>query len=132
MTVSPPSPRDRGLQLLREGSLVESVEFLLQAVVEDPADVDAHLYLALAYARQENLDKCISVLEQAVGVAPDSAKVHYNLGVAYHKAQNLTQAKDSYLRAIGLDPDYAAAKNAFEMLTSSSESGDAEGTTTDT
>jgi len=131
MTVNPPSARDRGLQLLREGSLADSIEFLLQTIVEDPADVDAYLYLALAYARQGNFDKCVSLLEQAVDLAPDSAKVHYNLGVAYHKAQNLAQAKDSYLRAIGLDPNYAAAKNAFEMLTRSSGTGEIESSPAD-
>ena len=112
------SALEQGLRYLREGSIAESVEFLLKAIVEDPSDVELYLYLGLAYAKQEELDKAIHILEQAVDVAPASAKAHYNLGVAYHRGSNLTQAKDEYLRALGLDPTYAAAKRALDSLAS--------------
>jgi len=121
MVFTVPSAQDRGLQLLREGSVAEGIEFLLQAVAEDPADVALYLYLAYAYARQEDFDKSIGILQQAIDVAPESAKVHYNLGVAYHKAHNLTQAKEEYLRAVNLDPNYSAAKTALETVTGSPE-----------
>jgi Flp pilus assembly protein TadD len=104
------TPREMGLQLLREGSFDESIDFLLQS------DVDVHLYLALAYARHGEAEKSVEVLEQATVLAPKSAKVHYNLGVAYHMVGNLTQAKDSYLRASNLDPNYAPAQSALEKL----------------
>ncbi|HUV04255.1 MAG TPA: tetratricopeptide repeat protein [Armatimonadota bacterium] len=110
------SARDQGLQLLREGSIGDSVGFLLKAIVEDPSDVDLYLYLAFAYTHQDDLDKAIHILEQATDVAPASAKVHYNLGVAYHRADNTTQAKDEYLRALGLDPTYTAAEKALDSL----------------
>lgn len=116
MAVDVPSARGRGLQLLREGSFAESAEFLLQAIAEDRSDVDLYLYLALAYARQQDFEKAVSILEQAVDVAPSSAKVHYNLGIAYHKVQNLTQAREEFLRALGLDPDYAVAKAALDSI----------------
>jgi Tfp pilus assembly protein PilF len=121
------SARDRGIQLLREGSVAESVGFLLQAITEEPSDVDLRLYLALAYAHEGNLDQSIDVLEEAVYLSPTSAKVHYNLGVAYHKGHNLTQAKDEYLRALGLDPSYIAAKNALDTLPHMQENGSVDG-----
>ena len=110
------SPREVGLQFLREGSFAESIDFLLQALVDAPADVDLHLCLGYAYAREGEVDKCIDVLEQASAIAPDSPKVHYNLGVAYHMAQNLTQAKEAYLRATNLDASYVPARNALEKI----------------
>lgn len=116
MAASAQGPRDLGIKFFQEGSFADSVEYLLQAVVEDPSDVDAYLYLAVAYARQGDFDKAVSVLEQAVDVAPTSAKVHYNLGVAYQRAHNLTLAKDEYTKAVGLDPGYVAAKQALEAI----------------
>ena len=110
------SPRDVGLQFLREGSYADSIDFLLQALVDTPTDVDLHLYLGYAYARQGDVEKSIGVLEQAAAIAPDSPKVHYNLGVAYQMAQNLTEAKDAYRRATNLDPSYLPARNALEKV----------------
>lgn len=108
--------RERGVELLREGSIADSIEFLLQAIAEDPSDINLYLWLGLAYAHEGDFDKSISILEQAADVAPISAKVHYNLGVAYYRAKNLTQAKDEFIRAAGLDPNYTAARNALEIV----------------
>ena len=71
-----PSDRERGIQLLRQGSAADSVGCFLKAIAEDPTDVDAHLYLGVAFAHQNEIDKAVDILEQAVDIAPTSAKVH--------------------------------------------------------
>lgn len=114
--------RDQAISLLKDGQPADSIDFFLQAIVEDPADVESYLYLGFVYARQDQLEKAVDVLEQAVDVAPTNPKVHYNLGVAYQKAHNITQAKDEYLRALGLDPSYAIAKKALDSLMSDHDS----------
>jgi Tfp pilus assembly protein PilF len=98
MSSTTPSARDRGLQLLREGSLAASVDFLRQALEENPSDADLYLYLALAYAKTGDISNAEEILEKAADIAPTSAKVHYNLGVAYQKSHKVTQAKEEYLR----------------------------------
>ncbi|MHB0999371.1 MAG: tetratricopeptide repeat protein [Armatimonadota bacterium] len=110
------SARNHGIQLLKKGSLAESIEYLQQALDEDPSDVELYMYLGLAYAKQDEFYKTIDILENAVDLAPTSAQIHYNLGVAYHKVHNLTQAKDEYLRALGLDPSYTVAKTALDSV----------------
>lgn len=116
MAITAPSARDRGIQLLREGSVADSVDFFLQALAEDPTNVDLYLLLGVAYSRMGQNDKSVDILGQAVELAPASARVHYNLGVAYHKASNLTLAKDEYARATTLDPNYVVAKSALEFV----------------
>lgn len=111
------SARDTGIRLVKEGSVAESIDFLVQAIQEDPRDLEVYMYLAMAYAHEQELEKSIEVLEEAVDIAPTSAKVHYNLGVAYQKSHNATLAKEEYLRALGLDPHYTAAKQALDALT---------------
>jgi Flp pilus assembly protein TadD len=111
------SARDEGIRLLKEGSVAESIDFLLQAISEDPSDLEAHMYLGWAYARLEQHDKAVEILERALDLAPTNPKVHYNLGVAYQRAHNITEAKNEYLKALSLDPTYTAAKQALDFLT---------------
>lgn len=113
MAISDNSAKGRGIQLLREGSVTKSIDFLLEALSEDGNDIEVHLFLAAAYAQQEAFEKAVSLLERAVELEPDSAKIHYNLGIAYHRAQNLSAAKDEFVRAVNLDPDYEPAKKAL-------------------
>lgn len=117
------SARDTGIRLLKEGSISESIDFLAQAIEEDPRDIEVYMCLAMAYAHEQQLEKSIEILEEAVDIAPTSAKVHYNLGVAYQKAHNVTLAKEEYLRALGLDPNYDAAKRALDALSAQHHEG---------
>lgn len=117
MTTEEKSPRDQGLQLLREGLADQSIDMFTLALEQEPADTQTYLYLSLAYYKQGDLEKMIEILEKALDVAPTSAQIHYNLGVAYQKSHNSTLAKDEYLRALGIDPAYAAARQALESLT---------------
>ncbi|MBP6964617.1 MAG: tetratricopeptide repeat protein [Armatimonadetes bacterium] len=121
MTAEGQSPRDQGLEFLRQGLIEQGIEALKQALELDPSDPQIYLYLGLAYFRQDDLENVIEILEKAIDVAPTSPQIHYNLGVAYQKAHNSTLAKDEYLRALGLDPSYSAAKQALEQLTAAQE-----------
>lgn len=109
--------------MLRDGEFDDSIDFLLQALVETPTDTEIHVFLAYAYSKLDEVDKAVEILEQAVSIAPDSAKIHYNLGVAYHKMHNLTQAKDEYTRAVSLAPSYTAALKALEGISTPTNGG---------
>lgn len=121
MTAEGQSPRDEGLEFLRQGQIEQGIEALKQALEQDPSDPQIYLYLALAYFKKDDLENMIEILEKAIDTAPTSPQIHYNLGVAYQKAHNSTLAKDEYLRALGLDPSYGAAKQALEQMTAAQE-----------
>jgi Tfp pilus assembly protein PilF len=106
----------RGLEMLRDGQFDDSLDFLLQALVESPTNTEVHVFLAYAYSKLGDQEKAIEILEQALAISPQSAKIHYNLGVVYQKSRNLTQAKDQYARALTLDPNYEAAKKALASI----------------
>ena len=134
MTAEEKSPRDLGLEFLRQGNVEQSIDVLTLALDQEPTDPQVYLYLGLAYYKQGDLEKMIEILERAIDVAPTSPQIHYNLGVAYQKSHNSTLAKDEYLRALGIDPAYAAARQALETLTASLAKDEAmhEGTDEDT
>lgn len=123
MSPNPTSARDQGIMFLKQGSNKEAIEFLQEALEEDPKDADLYLYLGYAYGKNEDFQSTIDILEKAVDLAPTSAKIHYNLGVAYQKIHNITEAKDEYMRALGLDPGYQAAKTALDCIVAQ-QSGD--------
>ncbi|MHB1458352.1 MAG: tetratricopeptide repeat protein [Armatimonadota bacterium] len=123
MSPNPASARDQGIRFLKQGSNKEAIEFLQEAIDEDPKDVELYLYLGYAYGKSEDFQSTIDILEKAVDLAPTSAKIHYNLGVAYQKMHNITEAKDEYMRALGLDPGYQAAKMALDSILSQQSAG---------
>jgi len=130
MSPNPISARDEGIRYLKQGSNKEAIEYLQEALEEDPKDADLYLYLGYAYGKNEDFQSTIDILEKAVDIAPTSAKIHYNLGVAYQKIHNITEAKDEYMRALGLDPGYQAAKAALDSLISTmSGDGSLDGST---
>ncbi|GEM_PF-2221719 len=123
MTAEAQSPRDQGLELLRQGLAEQSIDAFLQAIEDDPSDPQIYLYLGLAYYKVGDTEKMIEILEKAADIAPTSPQVHYNLGVAYQKSHNATLAKDQYLLALGFDPNYAVAKQALDSLMAASSDG---------
>lgn len=123
MSPNPASARDQGIRFLKEGANTEAIEFLQEAIDEDPKDVELYLYLGYAFAKNEDFQSTIDILEKAVDLAPTSAKIHYNLGVAYQKMHNITEAKDEYMRALGLDSGYQAAKTALDCILAQQSAG---------
>ena len=110
------SNRELALKLLSEGSYAQCIDLLQKALTEQGDEIDLHLYLAYAYAKDGKMHDSVEALEHATDLFPTSAKVHYNLGVAYQRIHNNTQAKEEYLRALGLDANYIQAKHALDQM----------------
>ncbi len=116
MSPNPISARDEGLRYLKQGSLAEAIDYLTEAIEEDPKDVELYLYLGYAYAQSNEYYKAIDVFTSGIDKDFNSAKLHYNLGIAYLKVNNLTMARDEYMKALGIDASYTAAKTALDKV----------------
>ena len=110
------SMRDRGIQLLRNGSASQSVPLLETALEASPEDVQLYLYLATAYSMSDRMVECIDLLEHAASLAPHSSMVQYNLGVAHQKANQLMRAQEAYTRAVNFDASNEKALKALETV----------------
>jgi tetratricopeptide (TPR) repeat protein len=100
----------RGEDLFMRNRPGEALEFLEAAAAEDPAHVQAFLYLGIAYQQLDRLDDAIAAYRKILPRAgADTARVAYNLGNAYFAKGNAAFARQYYTQAVEADPSYASA-----------------------
>ena len=100
----------QGEELFVQNKPSEALKYLENAVSEDPAHVQAFLYLGITYVQLGRLDDAISTYTKILprGGA-ESARIAFNLGNAYFSKGDLTLALQSYTKAIDDNPAYASA-----------------------
>ena len=100
----------RGEELFRQNRPQEAVKFLESAVSEDPAHVQAFLYLGIVYLQLSRVDDAIKAYTRILPRGgEETARIAFNLGNAYFMKGNHTQAREYYTQAIKEDPSYASA-----------------------
>lgn len=116
MTPEPGSALDQGIRHLQANDLQAAIEYLQQAVREDPSNGRAYGYLGIAQSQLGDLAAGVASLEEAARLQPEDAGAHYNLGVALTQAQRLSEARAALQRALALDPNHSRARGALESL----------------
>jgi tetratricopeptide (TPR) repeat protein len=126
----------RGEALFLENKPREALVFLEAAVAEDPANLQAVLYLGISYEQLEMLDDAIAVYRQFLppeaaegqgaegqgangqgtagqGTAeppdPRTARIAFNLGNAYYRQGDDESAEKQYTQAVRIDPGLGSA-----------------------
>jgi tetratricopeptide (TPR) repeat protein len=100
----------KGEELFMQNKPQEAVIHLENAVAEDPAHVQAFLYLGIAYEQLGRIDEAIAAYRQVLDRAGDlTARVASNLGNVYFRKGEAENAEQYYSRSIEADPRYAAA-----------------------
>ena len=100
----------RGEALFIQNRPREALEFLEAAITEDPANVQAFLYLGITYQQLDRVDDAITVFQRILPLGgPDTAKIAFNLGNAHLIKGNPGLAVESYTEALAQDPEYSAA-----------------------
>lgn len=69
-----PSEKEAGLAALQKGDFVNAVPALESAILFDPNDFDAHLYLGAAYSQAERHTEAVETLTKAVYLQPMNAQ----------------------------------------------------------
>jgi tetratricopeptide (TPR) repeat protein len=100
----------KGEELFLQNKPSEAVSFLEQAVAEDPAHVQAALYLGIAYQQLDKFDEAIAAYRKILPRAGNqSALIAFNLGNVYFSRGNAAFAEQYYTQAISADPVFASA-----------------------
>jgi tetratricopeptide (TPR) repeat protein len=88
----------------------EALRHLEAAVREDPAHVQAFLYLGIAYLQVNRVDDAIAAYKQVLPRGGnETARIAFNLGNAYFTKGDQAQAHAYYTQAINSDPSFASA-----------------------
>jgi tetratricopeptide (TPR) repeat protein len=86
------------------------VPLLETAAGEDPANLKASLYLAMAYLQLNRIDEAIAVyLKILPRGGAETSQIAFNLGNAYYTKGNTAQAVQYYTEAIEANPSNASA-----------------------
>ena len=88
----------------------EALRHLELATREDPAHVQAFLYLGIVYKQLNRIDDAIAVYQQILPRSGlEAARVIYNLGNALFMKGEHAEARFYYTQALELDPSFVAA-----------------------
>ena len=100
----------RGEELFLQNRPQEALSFLESAVSEDPAHVQAFMYLGIAYIQTNRIDDAIAVYTRILPRGGnESARIAFNLGNAYFIKGNNDLAVQSYTQAMEFDAAYSSA-----------------------
>jgi tetratricopeptide (TPR) repeat protein len=88
----------------------EALAFLESAAAEDPAHIQAFLYLGIVYQQLNRIDDAIATYRKILPRAgTETARIAYNLGNAYFIKGSASFARQYYSQAIEADSSYASA-----------------------
>jgi protein O-GlcNAc transferase len=110
MSVSPASDLlQQGLALHRRGAVDEAAARYAEVLRADPANADAHYYLALISCQHGRFEEGAELARKSLAGEPKQARSHVILGRALHALGRNDDALASFDRAIALAPDLAPA-----------------------
>lgn len=99
-----------GADHLKAGRLDDAVRTLQRVLKKNPDNVDAMVFLANAYCRQEKkIEDAEALLRRATKVAPDYLTAWLSLGSLLLERGKQLEAIDAYRTATRLEPAHAAA-----------------------
>jgi tetratricopeptide (TPR) repeat protein len=93
-----------------------TVEVLRRVLEKRPDFAGAHVKLAIAYERLNEIDQAVEHYETALRLKPDYTEAHYNLGLIYHARGLIEKAKEHFLSTLALNPNFAEAHNNLGLI----------------
>jgi tetratricopeptide (TPR) repeat protein len=78
------------------GRSEDSIVYLRQALVRDPAFADAKVKLAVALANQQPPDEPLRLLKEAVETDPHNAEGHYRLALLLTKMGRREESEEQF------------------------------------
>ncbi|MEE4173515.1 MAG: sulfotransferase [Xanthomonadales bacterium] len=99
-----------GADHLKAGRTDEAVDTLKAVLKKDPNNVDAMVFLALAYRQLDNhMDDAEALLRRATQAAPDHVTAWLNLGSILAKRNKRPEALEAYRQATRIEPGHPGA-----------------------
>lgn len=107
--------RLKGMYLIFAGSASGAVSVLLDSLSIEPCNVNAYIYLGLAYQELHRLGESVHAYQQALSCRPESADltslVYHNLAQVYTEQGRHEATVEAYRKAIENDPDRPDGRN---------------------
>ena len=107
---------EKAMGLLEQGQVEAGVALLQEVAADAPQVTTAHIDLAIAYGRLDDLEKAEASLERALVLNPRHPVAHNELGIVYRRTGRFEEARQSYQRALDVHPDFHFARRNLAIL----------------
>lgn len=91
--------------------LGEAIDFMAEAIRQDPGNTEFHLYLGGFYEQLERYAEAEETLLEALAMEADNVKLLFRLGVVYDKWGRRAECIERMKQVIDLDPRHTNALN---------------------
>jgi protein O-GlcNAc transferase len=98
-----------GLNLHREGKLLDAAKLCEEIIFYDRRHLGAHLLLGIIFGENRQFERAVEFLSKAIKLNPRNAEAHFNCGIALKELKRYEQALLSYDAAISLKHNYHEA-----------------------
>jgi tetratricopeptide (TPR) repeat protein len=89
----------------------EAIHWLEKALLVEPNNPNAQLFLGMDYLELDQPKKAREVLEKAVAAHPKDVQLLFQLGIAYDRTNDFAKAEKTFARVLAMDPKNAPALN---------------------
>ena len=79
-------------------------------------DIAAHINLAIAYRRVDDLKRAEASLEKALVLNPRHPAAHNEMGIVHRRTGRFAEARGSYEKALDLHPEFHFARRNLAIL----------------
>jgi len=107
---------ERSLRMIDQGEYESGIALLLEVTEAAPELATAHIDLAMAYGRIDQLEKAERSLDRALELNPRHPVAHNEIGIVYRRTGRFEDARASYERALAVYPDFHFARRNLAIL----------------
>ncbi len=107
---------DEATGAIEQGDLSRGIDLLEGVVEKAPEFAAAHINLAIAYERSDELEKARDSLVRALEANPRHPVAHNELGIVHRRSGRFDQARASYEAALELQPNFHFARKNLAVL----------------
>jgi len=104
------------VRLLEQEHFESAIALLVQVTEAAPSATAAHIDLAMAYGRVDDLERAEASLKRALELNPRHPVVHNELGILYRRTGRFAEARQSYEQALALYPTFHFARRNLAIL----------------
>ena len=103
---------ETGKRYLKYFNYFGDIKKFQQAISKNPEDIQAHLWLGIAYGKKRDYANAVKEFELVRNTAPQfpvPAPLHYEIGMIYYLAEEYNRAMEEFSLATNLDSKFIDA-----------------------